>query len=91
VHPDGNEAVGAGDGLADLLGLEPKGIERDRVKHDVILGHAPADQRNPRDAANAQEARLNLVAGHLPQISDGPRLARQTDADDRERGEGEPK
>jgi hypothetical protein len=85
----GNEVV-PGQLVGDLLEAEVRSLQPARVHDDVVLRRAPAHQVHARHARDAEEARLEVVTGNLPQLGDAALRTGEAHPDDRERGEGQP-
>ncbi len=90
VHAGRGDQVVPLEGARDVAQGQARGVQPHRVHHHVVLRRAAAHEVDPRDAGDAQEARLQLVARGLPETRDVALRAGQADAEDGKGREGEP-
>ncbi len=59
-------------GLGDLRQGEAGRPQADRIDDDMVFGRPAAHEVHPGDAGDLEEARLELVAGDLPELGEVP-------------------
>jgi hypothetical protein len=90
VEPGGPDEIVFFERGGDVGHREVGGGEFERIDDDVVFGGAATDEIDARDAGDAEEARLEIVAGEFPQFGEFAFRAGETDAENREGVKREP-